>query len=220
MSLAELQTTRQQLEAVLTAIDQVLITGPDMGDRKVRTTEPLRWTCKNELMKVVKKQGVEGAFGQPVPFAGNIAKAAVKNTRTSFIAWLKTDPVYLKWAGQGAGACADAAREIEQHLKVDLFSNEQDKVMVRGILAFPPFPIDRHANHVVAVAKINNTNIIIDPTNGPILGGEPGVFRERQWKLRNRKSRVAFGNGRYGTASKVIWQDCDTANAAVAFAPG
>lgn len=216
MTVIELASTRQLLEDLLSGIDYLLVDMPWSSEG----TEMLRIQVQGELMRVVKRQAVSGAFGALTPFAHPQVKSMAKFAPGPFIRQLRGHPVYRKWEGQGAGACVDAAEEIAAMLRTELFDADVGRVKIRGILAFPPYRMEQQANHVVTVVRLESgIKLVIDPTMGQFLGGKPMIELESDWKNTLASAAVAFKGEGYLKPVAVWYRDFSTKDAAVKFAP-
>jgi hypothetical protein len=219
MSVDELALARQSLEHLMAMVDEVL-TGygfQNLSGAEVEGTEQLRVNLQNELMRVTKFQATRGVFAAPAPAPPANAKTQLGPFKT----WMEAHPVWDKWKGQGAGACADATKEIARTLRTDLFTAaEAGSVKVRGILAFPPKPATGHANHFVVVVRLSPTlRAVVDATMGQFLGGKPSIESNNDWRARFRKAKVAFHGYTYLPPVAVRYKDFKTVTAAVKAAP-
>jgi len=218
MSLDQLRVARGLLLALQGTIDSTLSEwGPTMNAADTEVAELLRVLVQNELSQVVARQGLGGEFepriGQELP------ARRLRSDVASFTDWLTAHPVYRKWEHRGAGACANAAREVLDMLRAELFTgNRATRVKARGIKAIPPKPLTGQANHFVVVAEIGTRRVVIDATMGQFLGGHPIVEPEAAWKRRFGRSKVAFAR-EYLKPASVEWQDFQTMDEAVAYAP-
>lgn len=219
MSLDQLGSTRRLLLDLQDTIDSTLREwGPLMAPEAADGAERLRILVQNELGQVVARQGIGGEFPQRV--GPEVSPLVRRTDLASFTDWLTAHPVYRRWEYQGAGACADAARDILKMLRRELFIGAAlaGEVKARGIRVLPPRPLTSSANHFVVVARIGTQNVVIDPTMGQFLGGHPIVEPEPTWKERFHRSKVAFGFT-YVKPAKVEWKDFRSINAAVRYAP-
>jgi hypothetical protein len=219
MSLDQLRIARGLLVALQGTIDSTLSEwGPTMNAAETEGAHLLRVLVQHELSQVVARQGLGGEF-QP-RIGPELPARRLRSNVASFTGWLTAHPVYRKWEHQGAGACADAAREILDMLRAELFTGNQRaaRVKARGIKAIPPKPLTGQANHFVVVAEIGTRRVVIDATMGQFLGGHPIVEPEAAWRRRFGNSKVAFAY-EYLKPASVEWQDFQTMDEAVAYAP-
>jgi hypothetical protein len=223
MDAHQLAAVRAQLEALLAGIDTALLgPGKALSEQAAAGTEVLRTHVDQELMTVVKAQHLAGVFArQRVAFMTPAERTATKANAQDFVAWLDQHPRYLRWKGQGAGACADASRDLVDMLHTTLFTGhgEQSRVKVAGIVAHPPVGSDVDpANHIVTVVDLGSGRLVIDPTQGQFLGGRPMTAAVDQWKEVISNARVAFRGGRYLRPSRLQIRTFLTVDEALQFA--
>jgi hypothetical protein len=219
MNLDQLRVARGLLLTLQDTIDSTLSEwGPTMKAAETQGAELLRVLAQHELMQVVGRQGHRGEFEPRI--GPELPRQRRRSNVARFTEWLTAHPVYRKWEHQGAGACANAAREILDMLRAELFTGNQraNRVKARGIKAIPPKPFTGQANHFVVVAEIGTRQVVIDATMGQFLGGRPIVEPEARWKKRFGRSKVSFAN-EYLKPASVEWQDFQTMDEAVAYAP-
>jgi hypothetical protein len=209
MTPKELQDTRPLLDNLMVAIDTYLALG-DIAEKRREGTYALRVNVQNERMQVTKSLANQGEFS--TKGLDKVSKA-VKTNPTSFITWLETHPEYLKWAGQGAGACITSAEAMEKMLTATF-----DDVRVIGLLAFATSDPSKVANHFVVVVNISGQDIVVDPTQIQFLGGNPQVAAEATWRQRLQAVKIAFAGSDYEPAQVIKVKDCASCAEAIAFA--
>jgi len=217
----QLRLTKSLLLALQDTIDSTQAEwGPYLNGVETEGADRLRILVQSELMQVVGRQSNKGEFEQRV--GPELSEHSRRNDVASFTAWLTAHPVYRKWEHRGAGACADAAREVLAMLRAELFTGHgrSARVKARGIIAIPPRPLTGQANHFVVVAKIGTQRVVIDATMGQFLGGRPMVDLEPVWQQRFGRSKVSFTDDSYLKPARVEWQDFRSVDEAVAYAPG
>jgi hypothetical protein len=210
MTPKELQNTRQLLDNLMVAIDTYLALG-NIAQKRKEGTYALRVHVQNERMQVTKSLANQGEFS--TKGLDDEVSEAVKTNPTSFITWLETHPEYLKWAGQGAGACITSAEAMEKMLTATF-----DDVRVIGLLAFAASDPSKVANHFVVVVNISGQDIVIDPTQIQFLGGNPQVAAEATWRQRLQAVKIAFAGSDYESAQVIKVKDCASCAEAIAFA--
>ncbi|MEX0268685.1 DUF4157 domain-containing protein [Leptolyngbyaceae cyanobacterium UHCC 1019] len=210
MTPEELQDTRHLLDNLMVEIDTYLALG-DIAEKRKEGTYALRVHVQNERMYVTKSLANKGGFSTKA--RDNEVSEAVKTDPASFINWLGTHPEYLKWAGQGAGACITSVEALEPMLKA-IFKD----VYVKGLLAFATSDATKVANHFVVVVNISGQDIVVDPTQIQFLGGNPQVAAEATWRQRLQAVKIAFAGSDYEPAQVIKVKDCGSCAEAIAFA--
>jgi len=210
MSPGELQATRQLLDNLMVEIDTYLALG-NIAEKRQEGTYGLRVAVQDERMKVTQVLARSGGFSTKE--LDDEVSEAVKTNPANFIGWLETHPEYLKWAGQGAGACTTSAEAMEEMLKAAF-----DDVRVIGLLAFAASDPSKVANHLVVVVKIAGQDIVIDPTQIQFLGGNPQIAPKAAWRQRLQAVKIAFSGTDYEPAQVIKVKDCASYAAAIAFA--
>ncbi|WOD37085.1 DUF4157 domain-containing protein [Nodosilinea sp. E11] len=108
---------------------------------------------------------------------------------SDFIKWIEQDKTYLKWNTKNEGDCAPAAKEIGA-----LLANNNFTVFYRGILAFGKTRRDGNRNHFVIVVLVNGKKIVVDPTQGQFIGGEPTVTYDELWRKNFQNVKIRWLN--------------------------